>query len=464
MEEVAQVDMTYINGYFVIVFILAFYLVYTSTSLYKFELFFLSVFLMTGNINEFLTIKIPGFSLFEIQPARFLFLLFSFFLIRHLLFSRNKMHLKIPSSTPWFLLFLNLYVFTKIFSQFTHLSHLAFGEIILNSISTINFLIIFYAMKIMSGKETFRVLGNAIIIGALFTTMVSLIQIFVDPVFMRIGDFRTAFGDILRANGIFTAENYNSFFLITAIAWVLVTVEKRQLKLGLVFLFSFGIFLTFHRMSYLIIGLILIIYFLWIERIAIHKLVMLGLVGICLLLTTLLVFRSEIVNSAVIQERLSEDAGGRVGYYTMVYENIGFYPIFGYGGRDNQVYYENMLKVTKVQERATGFSGGIHSTYLSTMFYYGIPAFIFFTLFVISSLIYFAKLTRRHLYFAIPFIITIFYAIGSLTNSYLFNRYIAIVFAIHLGLGVGAKQFEEYFPIQKKKLVKKLRKLENISL
>ena len=464
MEEVVQVDMTYINGYFVIVFILAFYLVYKSKSSFKFELFFLSIYLMTGNINEFLTIRIPGISAFEIQPARFLFLLFSFFLMRYLLFSKNKMHLKTSWTTPWFILFLILYVFTEIFSQFTHAAHLGFGSVMLNSIHTINFLIIFYTLKLISGKETYRVIGNAIIIGALFSTFVSLIQIFVDPLFMRIGDFRTAFGDVLRANGIFTAENYNSFFLITAIAWVLVTVEKRQLKLGLVFLFTFGILLTFHRMSYLIIGLILTIYFLWIDRIAIHKLVMLGLAGICLLLTTFLIFRSEIVNSAVIQERLSEDAGGRVGYYTMVYENIGFYPIFGYGGRDNQVYYENMLKVTKVQDRATGFSGGIHSTYLSTMFYYGIPAFIFFTLFVLSSLTYFAKLTRHHLFFAIPLIITIFYAIGSLTNSYLFNRYIAIIFAIHLGIGVGAKQFEEYFPKQKKKLVKKLEKLESISL
>ena len=56
------------------------YWVFKGDVKYKFELIILCFFLMTNDINEFLTFKIPGIGFFEIQPERALFLTFSFLL------------------------------------------------------------------------------------------------------------------------------------------------------------------------------------------------------------------------------------------------------------------------------------------------------------------------------------------------------------------------------------------------
>lgn len=71
------------------------------------------------------------------------------------------------------------------------------------------------------------------------------------------------------------------------------------------------------------------------------------------------------------------------------------------------------------------------------MFYYGVPAFIFFTAFVLMALLYFGQLYRYHPFFAVPFLLGLLYVIGNLTNTLLFQQYMSIIYAIHLGLGLG---------------------------
>ena len=53
--------------YFIFAAVIALYLIIKSKSKYKIELFFISFYLLTGNTNDLLTIKIPGFSFFEID-------------------------------------------------------------------------------------------------------------------------------------------------------------------------------------------------------------------------------------------------------------------------------------------------------------------------------------------------------------------------------------------------------------
>ena len=60
------VHLQHFYSYFALAAVTALYLVIKSDSKHKLELFFLSFYLLTGNINDILTIKIPGFSFFEI--------------------------------------------------------------------------------------------------------------------------------------------------------------------------------------------------------------------------------------------------------------------------------------------------------------------------------------------------------------------------------------------------------------
>lgn len=146
------------------------------------------------------------------------------------------------------------------------------------------------------------------------------------------------------------------------------------------------------------------------------------------------------MNSSLVQERLTDNVDRRQGYYSMVLNNIGNKPFFGYGDLKNEVYYTNIMKITGSRSRATAESGDLHSGYFSAMYLYGIPAFISFVLFVVLSVWYYARTYNTHPYFVIPFLVSIIYMMGNLTNTFLFLKYLAILYAIHIGIGMGIHQ------------------------
>ncbi|MBI5916149.1 MAG: hypothetical protein HY842_12305, partial [Bacteroidetes bacterium] len=260
MPEIStRLDLPLYYGYFVVAALLALWLVLRSNAKYKFEILLVSFYLMTGNINDYLTIKLPGFSFFELQPDRILLFVFAFLLFRRLAFSKEKPAAGNTWGMPWFQVFACLYVVFVILSQASHVYELGLAEVIVNSTYALNFLLILWALKTIStDEETLRIIRASILIGAVVSAVVSLVQISLDPMFMRMGDQRPAFGNVLRSNGIFSTEYFNSYFLITAIVWVLVTVKSNWTKVLLVCLFAAGVVSTFQRMSWLVMCLVLL--------------------------------------------------------------------------------------------------------------------------------------------------------------------------------------------------------------
>ncbi len=446
LEEVSRwysADLPFFYGYFVIVLLIVLFLISKAKPKYPFEMFALLFFLMTGNANEILTVDV---GIMDIQPPRALFFVFGFFLIRRFFYSKESI---LPHSLwrmPWFQAMLFAYVIFLTISQITHIPQIKPMKVLTNAIENINFIIIVYALSMMINKATLELIAKGMIITSIFSCLISFAQIFYDPLFMRLGDHRVAFAGLLRANGLFSAENYNSYFLIITMVWVLITVHKPLLKWGLIGIFVGGVLLTFHRMSYLIMSLIFAIYFLRIDKMRIDKVILISLGGATAILAIFLFFHQEIMNSAFVRDRMTDHVRGRKGYYTMVFDHIGEKPLFGFGGKNNEVYYYSMMKITGEMNRATGTTGGIHSGYFSTLFYYGIPACFFFTSFVLLAIFYFGMLIRYHLFFAIPFMMALIYAIGSITNTFLFSRYLALLYAIHIGLGLGARYLPEFIP------------------
>ncbi len=435
-----EVHLIHFYIYLVIAALIAYYLVKKSNSEYKFELFFLSFYVLTGNLNEILTISIPGFSLFEIQPKRFLLLILSFFLIKKILFSREKVSMTSNGKIPWWEIMLYAYFIFFVISQFANIAVIGISEILVNLSFEFTFLVIILALRLMANDESYQVLGKSILIGATLSSILSIIQIAIDPYFLRIGIDRIAFGETIRANGMFDQEHYNSYFLITAIIWTIVLVKRKNLKIILISLYTIGIILSFHRMSWLILSSVLIIYFLFIDNVILDKLILAGLSGIAIILAVFIFYHRDIMDTSLVQERLTDSVDGREGYYTMVMENIHKKPLFGYGGRNNEVYYSYMLKITGRVGRATGTEGGIHSGYFSAMFYTGIPVFFFFTMFALLSVFYFAKLSLKDRFFAIPFFIAFIFLVGNLTNTLMFSKHVGVFYALHLGIAMGVKQ------------------------
>ncbi|MFK7772869.1 MAG: O-antigen ligase family protein [Saprospiraceae bacterium] len=443
VDESQVVGMPFVYIYFLFVLLLSAHWVYKGEVKHKFEILVLCFYLMTGNLNDLLTFAIPGISFFEIQPDRFLFFMFSFFLIRQFYFSKESFEFKNFWNIPWFIVILTFYALFKIISLSSHSDTIEFPEIIIKSLHVVNVLVIILSLRVLFSPKLIEILGKALLVGAITTCLVSFVQIGIDPLFARTGDVRIAFGSVYRVNGIFNAEYFSSYYLIIATAWVLTNYEDGYKKIGLVSLYFIGIFLTFHRMSWLLIFLVLAIYFLFLAKPQMDKLLLAGMTGITLLLVVFLIFQREIVNSTLVKERVTETVDSRFGYYDMVFDNIGDKPILGYGNHDNEVYYYSMLHITRMRERATGAAGGIHSGYLSAMFYYGIPAFLSFTLFVLSTIIYFARLYIKTVnpIFSIAFVLAFVYGIANITNTLLFSEYLGIFFAIFIGLGLGARYY-----------------------
>ncbi|MEM9917712.1 MAG: O-antigen ligase family protein [Bacteroidota bacterium] len=434
-----ETNLDLIYAYFGLAFLMSAFIVYKAKTTYWVELFILSFYLMTGNLNEELTFALPGISFFEIQPDRLLFLYFSFFLTRQLFQPQASNTGTREWKVPWFILMIFLYAAWIIISQISHLVDLGVEEVILSTIHCLTVIVLIYAMRRLADRQSLAVLGKAFIIGAVVTALVSIIQLVYDPMFLRIGDQRIAFGTVLRSNGLFNNEYCNAYFMITALAWTLISVRQQRMRFLLIAIFTLGVISSFQRMSWLILSLVLVIYVLKIEQIALEKLVLLSLCGLIGLVSIFIIFNREIMNSGLVKERLSEVPDSRLGYYRMVIDNIGKKPLFGYGGKNNELYYYSMLRITHERKRATGEEGDIHSGYFSSLFYYGVPGLIFFIAFVGLALLYFGQLYKQHIFFAVPFLLGLLYAIGNLTNTLLFSQYLSIIYAIHLGLGWGVR-------------------------
>jgi len=428
-------DSIYFYAYIGFTFILALRLVLKSNSPYKLELTFLAFFLMSGSISGILTFKIPGISFFEIQPDRFLFLLFSFFIFRNLVFPKKNIRLPQGWTMPWFKILFYLYAILVIASQVFHVRDLGLPEVITSTVYALNVLIIMYCVRTMMNEETMRIIGTSIIIGAILASCVGIIQFLIDPMFLRVGDQRIAFGTTLRSNGIFINEYLNAYFVITALSWVMVTYKNGLIKNCLFALFSLGILFAFQRMSWLILSIVFFIYFIFIQKISLGKLATAGLAGLSVIILLFLFFRADIMNSRLVKQRLSEPVNSRAGYYEAAISNVGKKPFFGFGGKNNETYYYSMLMITHDRDRATGITGDFHSGYFSTMFFYGLPAFLAFIGFVLSAMIFFGRLIRDHLLFSIPFLVALLYGIGNLTNTFLLPEYLCLLFAIHMGIG-----------------------------
>ena len=189
-------------AYLVFAAVLAFYLVVKSDSKYKIELFFISFYLLTGNYNNLLLIEIPGFNFFKIPPIRFIYLMLLFFIIRKKWYSNRKIKITLNKSMPWFEVALFAYVILLSISVFINI----FPQGIKVILDAVAFIIIAKALGLMADKASYDLIGRTIIIAAVISSIVSLLQLTIDPYLLRLGDNRSAFGGVLRSNGIFGAD------------------------------------------------------------------------------------------------------------------------------------------------------------------------------------------------------------------------------------------------------------------
>jgi len=297
-------------------------------------------------------------------------------------------------------------------------------------------------LKKYADEDMMRIFFKAFLMIGIMTSLVAIIQFFIDSQFMRVGNTYIAFAGHLRSQGIYWSEYQHSYMLAFAIALVLVTIQSKRLKIFLISLFLIGIILSFHRMSWIATFLVLIIYLVMEKRAKILKLILAS--GI--LLFTLYVLSTEVIpiidefkQSQVYQSRLSSNTiTNRLKFYEMVINNINKIYLWGAGSTSNSLYYYGMLNTGVVDEEwAKGEAGGIHNLYFEILFFYGIPLLVLFCLMLVSMLkVYFRLFRSRHKIFLFSFLFLGIYCLMNLTNS--FSIYSDFTFILGIMLGCTA--------------------------
>ena len=435
----------YFNAFLGFTFLVCIWLLYKNQPDNKLLVFQLAYFLITGNLDNLLTIVLPGFSLFELQPDRLIFLFYTAYLILLYVSPATRPIFKRFREVPWFEIIMILYVIVTIISQSTHMQHLGMGVYIRNLTYLLSVLVIYWFLKFTANVRMLKVIFWAILIGGMLTSIVAILQLIWDPMFLRLGDTREAFGSTIRSNGVFTTEYFHSYFVITAISWTLLLVRRDPVKLVLVGVMLVGIFCSFQRMSWLVSFLVIANYLLFVRKVGVQFYWFTGLAGVTAIVLVLFLFSDKIFSSDLVKERVATDAGGRAGYYDMVLNNYQDKPWFGFGDKKNPVYFQSMLKITGGSlERARGETGSVHNTYLENLFIYGIPSFVLFIMLVLSSVWYFARHIRYSQVFAVPLFVCLLFMVANLTNTFTFGGYVATLYIIHLGLGMGLKRLIQY--------------------
>jgi len=284
---------------------------------------------------------------------------------------------------------------------------------------------------------------------AVINALVAIVQITVDSTFLKYGPPRLAFGNVVRASGIFQAEYELGYCQILAIIITLQRYRGMVRRYFLIPLLTISVLLTFHRLDFIILNLCLIIY-TGLFSSSTRKVMVSLVIGLVALSTTTIywVVAPMIKTSSFVQQRLQEDTvSGRLAQYQLILTTLAEFTdvtFFGLGDYDNKAYDILMKKrnlVHTIHEGDKTYSKGsvVHNGFLAVGILHGALAMTFFTAFLFSMLFYFKKKISR----ATPNTIVSFFAVliwilCNLSNGMnSFDAYFPLMVALLSGAGVG---------------------------
>jgi hypothetical protein len=325
---------------------------------------------------------------------------------------------------------------------FSHFANgLTFQYSLLVYLNWLVFIFAFFALQSCWNEELMDAVFNIIILTAVISTFIGIVQLFVDQQFMRVGAGRIAFKNILRSSGLFQADYTQVYFCL--IAWIIAVMrmEKGRLRTFVLYLTPIGMFLTFHRAGALIFLGVMIIYLVRFREIK-GRLVLGFAFLVGLFLFYLLIGQNTFLTttgffSGGLQERMSDDTiSGRFAIYNVVLQRIPDFFWMGIGTKFSNIYYMDMF--TSGQTYAVGGEiGGVHNLFLNLAYLYGVPAsFVMLTFIVTSVVNFFRKIELDRMIF-IPFAVCLVFFFGNFSNWFYPDAEFSITVAIVTGLGMG---------------------------
>lgn len=405
--------------------------------------FLFCVWIIAGDIlnTHNFVIPIGNFAGFELQYTRILFLALTLYLIYREFIGRR--HLATGTRICHYEIYLSLYFVLSLVAMLYHLSRsLTLKEITVVYSGWLTFLVFYYTAKNTADLGFVKAVFYSVLCVGILSSLVSIIQFFIDPYFMRTAMGRVAFAGKLRSDGLFTAEYTQSYFLIPAIMVTLTTIKNKWRYL-LVGVFLIGILLTFHRMSWIITSLTIAGYYL----LCASKREKIFAIGGIMILSLIMVFIVSLmstvlnINSDFVSERLFSDTiSGRTTIYEVAFHRMQNTWLFGVGSVRTNVYYADILR-SGVVWAATGEIGGIHNLFLNMGYFYGLPVVFSFCIFLISTTIFFAKKMHRFgSFYFVPTATIGMFILANLSNWFYLNMQFPLLLSIILGISIAVYQ------------------------
>ena len=429
-------------AYFVFAVACAAYLSIRNSNRRRVLAFLIAFWILGGSIiqQDFFSIPIEVLG-GKLQIKRIIFL----FLLLYLIFfslvrTRNGTRRISLTYEPLFYVF----IFWSLVVFIYHLldGGLKLKEFVRLTEGTLMVFVVYLCLRRWADESLIKVFTRALIVVGVISSIVAILQFFVNPDILRTGSDRIAFGGKLRSNGVFDAEYMNSYILIGAGFLTLVsTAWSNRVKAVLLPLFTIGIVLSFHRMSWFVAFLLLIIYLVYEHKGKMWKF----LLGASFVLFIFFVVTTELFpilqqfeETSLYRSRINQNTmTNRLRYYEMVLNNYDKIAVWGAGSMKSSLYYYGMIDI-EGRQWAKGEVGGIHNLYLETLFLYGTPLLCLLTAFLTTVLLSFKKYYRKFgPFFLFQFAFTFMFCTMNLSNSFPFNSEFPVFFGMVLGLGAA---------------------------
>jgi hypothetical protein len=385
-------------------------------------LFWLYSLPILGNTNYMISVPFLGI---DLQPSRVLFLFLSgvvlFYLIRLKLTGKSildsKLH-QLQAYEIWMI----AYVGFAVLSLMINMNELGLRVLIVQTIKLSTFLLLYFFARECLTFHDFYILVKAFVFFGLLSTVVGIYQFFVDPYFFRIGSIYPAFGSYFRSNGFLSAEYDQGIFLIMIFIIGMTTLREKWIRVLMVILIPFGVFLTMHRASWIIFSIIFGIILLK-EMHKQYLLLFSSCIGVLLLLLVMNIPLAKGSSGSfldqLVKERVTADTVGiRLDYNRFAMEIIRKFP-FGIGE-----YVSNQY-IQEAYTRSMGFSSGrplvIHNGFLSAGVKNGLLGLVLFSLFLFTSILsYFKYFLLDGKYWYSPLMIMLIFVLINLSNDFSF--------------------------------------------
>lgn len=389
-------------------------------------------------INAFFVYKLPGLN-FDLRLNRLLF----FFAFTYILSGSvlGRAYAYAPATAirrPFFEKYFYIYAAAIALAIALNYSAISSAALIATPLEIVTFIMVYTAAKRYATASVLESILKAALILSVFSAFVAIVQFGVDPLFMRTGEAKAAFGETLRAFGIFQFDGEFGTFQILSLVVVLLRF-KGALRFTLVVLLLLSIFVTFHRLSYLTLFVCLMVYSVFFSK---QKTGAILLIMIPLVLAlSYSVYKSMHTGSIAVEQRLGQDTvSGRIEQYKVTLDAIKNHPL-GLGSYENPTYVKLMLEHDMVQwlpdsqNRSHPEALEVHNGYLDVGIKYGVLGVATFVALMVSMLRYFKKrVTSQSRYSIVPFFAVLIWMMSNTTQTNSnFRGYFLVLMAIICG-------------------------------